>query len=407
MQESYILNEGYNTQNLISHSSGAYIFIGKKKYLDLSNCAGSQMLGHNNQIIKNCLHELSKKKISNYANPNIHANEFGKTLKKINHNFSKFIFCNSGSESIMKALRICRAITKKEIIINASGSWHGSLNETLYNADKNLKNLSLSDGLPKDTKNKIKFIPYGNIQKSKKILDKFKSKACCILLEPIQGSLPNISNLKYIKFLQNYAKKNNLIFFLDEIITGLRDGGKSFQSNNKIKSDITVFGKAFGGGFPLGIIAISSKIHLKLKKKKLKIFFGGTFSGNSINMYVANKVTSYLTKNKSIYSSLSKKTAIFSDAINKFSEKKNLDIKVYSYCSMARIVFSNKTINNRSQRDFFEKKNNSKIQNFQNFIKQNKIFYPKNGIIFFSYAFTNKDLSFLIKVFKQGLTKYF
>lgn len=407
MQESYILNEGYNTKNLISHSSGAHIYIGNKKYLDLSNCAGSQILGHNNLIIKKCLKDLSKKKISNYANPNIYAWEFSKTLKKIFPSFSKFIFCNSGSESIMKALRICRAITKKEIVINASGSWHGSLNETLYNADKNLNNLSLSDGLPKDTKKKIKFIPYGYIQKSKKILDKFKSKTCCILLEPIQGSLPNIANLKYVRFLQNYAKKNNLIFFLDEMITGLRDDAKSFQTNNKIKSDISVFGKAFGGGFPLGIIAISPKIYSKLKKKKLKIFFGGTFSGNSINMYIANKVTSYLLKNKKIYSSLKKKTIKFSNIINKFSEEKNIDIKVYSYCSMARVVFSNKIIDNRSQRDFFENKNNIKIQNFKNFIEQNKIFYPKNGIIFFSNAFTNKDLSFLIKVFKQGLSKYF
>ena len=136
MQESYILNEGYNSQNLISHSSGAHIYIRNKKYLDLSNCAGSQILGHNNLIIKKCLKDLSKKKISNYANPNIHAIEFSKTLKKVIPNFSKFVFCNSGSESIMKALRICRALTKKEIIINASGSWHGSLNETLYDLYK-------------------------------------------------------------------------------------------------------------------------------------------------------------------------------------------------------------------------------------------------------------------------------
>lgn len=139
----------------------------------------------------------------------------------------------------------------------------------------------------------------------------------------------------------------------------------------------------------------------------MKIFFGGTFSGNSINMYVANKVTSYLAKNTKIYSSLKKKTLKFSDSINKFSEEKSLDIRVYSYCSMARVVFSNQKINNRSQRDFFEKENNSKIKNFLNFVKKNKIFYPKNGIIFFSDAFTNKDLSLLIKVFKEGLNKYF
>ena len=370
MQESNILNEGYNTKNLISHSSGAHIYFGNKKYLDLSNCAGSQILGHNNSIIKSCFREINKKKISNYANPNIQAYEFSRTLKKAVPNFSKFIFCNSGSESIMKALRICRAITKKEIIINASGSWHGSLNETLYNADKKLNNISLSEGLPKDTKNKIKFIPYGNIKKSKKILDKFRSKICCILIEPIQGSLPNIQNLKYIKFLQNYSKKNNLIFFLDEIITGLRDNGKSFQANNNIKSDISVFGKAFGGGFPLGIIAISSKIYSKLRGNKSKIFFGGTFSGNSINMYIANKVTKHLMKNKKIFSSLKKKTVEFTESINKFSNEQKLDIKVYSYCSMARVVFSNQQINNRSQRDFFEKKNNYKIKNFLNFIKK-------------------------------------
>ena len=50
------------------------------------------------------------------------------------------------------------------------------------------------------------------------------------------------------------------------MITGLRDEGKSFQTNNNIKSDISVFGKAFGGGFPLGVIAISPKIYSKLKK---------------------------------------------------------------------------------------------------------------------------------------------
>ena len=80
---------------------------------------------------------LIKEKISNYANPNIHAIEFSKTLKKVIPNFSKFVFCNSDRESIMKALRICKSVNEKEIIINASGSWHGSLNETLYNADKN------------------------------------------------------------------------------------------------------------------------------------------------------------------------------------------------------------------------------------------------------------------------------
>ena len=60
------------------------------------------------------------------------------------------------------------------------------------------------------------------------------------------------------------------------MITGLRTNGSSFQNYYKIKSDISVFGKSFGGGFPIGIIGINKKIEEKLKKK-IKIFFGAHF----------------------------------------------------------------------------------------------------------------------------------
>ena len=213
MQENFILNEGYNARDYASISKDHYIFINNKKYIDLSNCAGSQIIGHNSKIIKKTLNKLIKKNISNYAMPNIFAVEFSKTLKKILPDFSKFIFCNSGSEAIMKGLRISRSLNNKDILINASGSWHGSVNETLYMAKKNLKAQKLSDGLPDYTRKNIKFVPFGNIDQTKKILDKYKKNINCILIEPIQGSLPTIEGLNYIKFLKDYSKKNNIVFF--------------------------------------------------------------------------------------------------------------------------------------------------------------------------------------------------
>ena len=177
----------------------------------------------------------------------------------------------------MKGLRIARSLSKNKIIINATGSWHGSVNETLYISEKDLSAKKLSDGLPNDTKKNIKFIPYGNINVSKKILDKYKKNINCVLLEPIQGSLPTDKNIKYIKFLEKYCKQNKILFFLDEMITGLRTNGSSFQNYYKIKSDISVFGKSFGGGFPIGIIGINKKIEEKIKKKKLRFFLGAHF----------------------------------------------------------------------------------------------------------------------------------
>ena len=43
-----------------------------------------------------------------------------------------------------------------------------------------------------------------------------------------------------------------------------------------IKSDISIFGKAVGGGLPIGLIAISKEIEKHLLKKN-KVFFVNVF----------------------------------------------------------------------------------------------------------------------------------
>ena len=99
MQENLLFNEGYELKEYANRSFGSYIYIKNKKYIDLSSCAGSQILGHNNKILQRAYKDILKKKISNYAVPNIYAVEFSKTLKKVLKIFSKFILCNSGSEA--------------------------------------------------------------------------------------------------------------------------------------------------------------------------------------------------------------------------------------------------------------------------------------------------------------------
>ena len=57
---------------------------------------------------------------------------------------------------------------------------------------------------------------------------------------------------------------------------------------------------------------------------------------------------------------------------------------------MARIVFSNQNIENRLQRDFFEKNNKNIINKFSKYMWINDIFFPRNGIIFLSLSHTKR-----------------
>ena len=63
---------------------------------------------------KKTINKIFKKKISNLAAPNIFAENFAKNILSLSSNFKKVIFCNSGTEAVIKSLRIARAIKKNQ-----------------------------------------------------------------------------------------------------------------------------------------------------------------------------------------------------------------------------------------------------------------------------------------------------
>ena len=401
-----ILNEGYQKSKIFFQEGYKDIIKHQgKPYIDLSNCAGSLMLGHNSKVYKQILKKYLKINGSNFAHPNKHALDYAKTIKKIFPNFEKIIFCNSGTEAVTKSLKISRTLNKREYIVSVVGSWHGSVDKLLFKPDNKLRPKFFSDGTSNDDKKKIIFIPYNDIEISKKILNKNKNKINCIIIEPIQACLPLNNSKHYLKFLENFCNKNNSPLIFDEMITGVRSDKYSVQQNYAIKPDITTIGKIIGGGMPIGIIGISKKTHKYIKGKK--IFYGGTFSGNSLSSFVGNETLKHLIKNKNIIKKVNDKSKYFQDNLNSFIYNNKINLKIYRYSSILRIVYSDSEINNRTQRDYLESKISTKIINFKKFLFQKNIYYPSSGIIFFSDATSYKNIDYVIKCIKIGFKKYF
>jgi glutamate-1-semialdehyde 2,1-aminomutase len=404
---NFLLNEGYDDLNhLFTSGKGSCIYINDKKYLDLSLCAGSLILGHNPIVFQKSIKNMLRLGISNFAAKNKYAVEFSKTLKAILPEYEKFVFCNSGTEAVMKSLRIARAVTKKNIIISVTGSWHGSASELLYTANNKLENEELSSGLDLNFKKNLKFIPYNNTQFSEKILNKYKKQIMCVIIEPIQGCLPTEAK-EYLNFLDNYCKKNKLILIFDEMITGLRFNCSSVQDKFNLKPSISTFGKCFGGGLPIGIIGIKRDIISKLNKTRKKIFFGGTFSGNSFMSFIANETVKFIKKNKKkIFPKIEKKAIYLEKKLNSYFDTYMIDAKCYRFSSMLRIVFSRKKIRNRYQRDFFEKTKKNNITKFKNYLFKNNIYLPASGIIFLASTTTQNDLLNLIQKIKKAFKNH-
>ena len=410
-----LLNEGYDKGDLFIKGKGSIVYTQKKKYIDLSCGAGTLLLGHNSKVYKNSLSRFLKSGLSQFSHPNISANLFSKNLKHFFPYFEKFILCNTGAEANTKAIRIARAVSKKNLIISVTGSWHGSIDQFLFNIQKNYKWMELnnskiikplSEGVDKSLAKNLKYIPYNNIELSKKILDKFKSKICCIFVEPIQGGFPTSTALHYLNFLDQYCKGNKIILIFDEILSGIRIGGTSLQNKYGFSPALSTFGKILGGGTPIGVIGVDKKISREINKKN--IFFGGTYSGNSLSTFIGNETLKYIKKNRiKIFSRIEKKSNLFEKKINEFVIKNKIDAKVIRFYSIIRIIFTNKKVTNRHQRDFLEKDKYKKRIKFIKYLNKNKIYFPANGIIFFNYSLTSSQNNYLINKFCIGLKKYF
>ena len=105
-------------------------------------------------------------------------------------------------------------------------------------------------------------------------------KIAAVMIECVQGE-GGVIPLKesFIKKLESYCKKNDIILIVDEVQTGNGRCGKMYAYMNfGIKPDIITTAKGIGGGLPLGAAILSEKVQNVLGFGD----HGSTYGGNPI-----------------------------------------------------------------------------------------------------------------------------
>ena len=106
------------------------------------------------------------------------------------------------------------------------------------------------------------------------------------LVEPIQGEAGVIIPPPgYLKAARDLCTRNNVLFILDEIQTGLGRTGKLLAEEHEgVEADLTIIGKALSGGFyPVSAVLSNSEAMSVLHPGE----HGSTFGGNPLACAVA------------------------------------------------------------------------------------------------------------------------
>ncbi len=292
---------------VVKSSSGKNLVdVDNNKYTDYWMGHWSLILGHGPKPVKDAVKKQIEKSWM-YGTVNEQTVKLSELISKAVPVAEKIRYVTSGTEATMYAVRLARSVTGKNIIAKIDGGWHGYTSDLLKSVNWPFTE-SESTGVVNEEK--IVSIPFNDLEKSLEILKKISNDLAGIIIEPVLGGGGCIpANADYLKGVQEFCKKNNSLFILDEIVTGFRFRFGCLYPTMNLDPDIVTLGKIVGGGMPIGVMCGKKEImnysNTKGKKKTERSYIGGgTFSANPMSMTSGFATLSELKSGKTIYSKI-------------------------------------------------------------------------------------------------------
>jgi glutamate-1-semialdehyde 2,1-aminomutase len=176
-------------------------------------------------------------------------------------------------------------------VLKVGGGWHGAQPYALKGISVYKEGLVSmeSAGLPPYLDPSILITEFNNTQDLKDIFEALGDKISCFIMEPFIGAGGFIFGSKeYIRMARELTRKKGALLIMDEVISGFRFHPGPLQTMYGIEADLSVFGKAIGGGMPVSAVAGKEDV-LRLcspdapSESRVK-FEGGTFSAHPASM---------------------------------------------------------------------------------------------------------------------------
>ncbi|KAF6247330.1 aspartate aminotransferase family protein [Nitrosopumilus sp. b3] len=276
------------------------------KYTDYWMGHWSLILGHGQKNVKDSIKKQIEKSWM-YGTVNEQTILLSELISKNVPVAEKIRYVTSGTEATMYAVRLARSVTGKKIIAKIDGGWHGYTSDLLKSVNWPFTE-SESSGVVNEEK--IVSIPYNDLENSLSVLKKHAKDLAGVIIEPVLGGGGCIpADADYLKGIQEFCKKNNSLFILDEIVTGFRFRFGCLYPTMKLDPDIVTLGKIVGGGMAIGVMCGKKEIMeyadtTGKKKSERSYVGGGTFSANPTSMASGFATLSVLKNNKSIHSTI-------------------------------------------------------------------------------------------------------
>jgi len=323
-------------------------------YIDLTMGFGSILFGHNHAPIREAITAQLQKSWSVGPITPL-AGELAARITDLTGN-ERVAFFNSGTEAVMVALRLAKAVTRKTHIVYFKVSYHGT-HDTLLSLKSDAqtqKALEIVPGVTQSVLNESYLLDYGRPE-SLEFIQKNHAHIAAVLVEPVQSRNPSLQPVEYLQELRRITEANDVALIFDEVITGFRADLGGCQALFGIRADIATYGKVIGGGLPIGIVAGKARFldatdggywdyNDDSVPQVRSTFVAGTFCHHPLAMAAALKTLDILqADNGRLIQDLNQTTHAFCERLNGLFSQHRWPLSLSYFASLFRFNTPGKT----------------------------------------------------------------
>jgi glutamate-1-semialdehyde 2,1-aminomutase len=254
-----------------------------KEYIDFVLSWGPLVLGHSPPVVLGALEETMRRGTSFGVPTELEIRLAELIVERMPH-IEMLRFVSSGTEATMSAIRVARAVTRRDFIITFDGCYHGHGDSFLVKAGSGVATLGLpnSPGVPEALAALTITAPFNDLAAVERALAAHEVAA--VIVEPIVGNAGFIvPDPDFLPGLRALTEQFGALLVFDEVMTGFRIAYGGARERFGVVPDLTTLGKVIGGGLPVGAYG-GRRATMECVAPSGPVYQAGTLSGNPLAM---------------------------------------------------------------------------------------------------------------------------
>ena len=209
----------------MARGEGCYLYdVEGQRYVDFANHHTAQVLGHNHPAVIDAIQEQMAKGIALGAPVGIEAELCEEMCQRVT-SLDRIRFCNSGTEATLHAIRLARGVSGQVKIAKFEGGYHGSHDVVEISSAPSLDKVGSetapnpvpsAGGMSPHAAEEVVVLPFNDEASVERLITQHRDELACIIFDTKAGIVPQ--RKEFVQFVGEVARKNNLLFILDEIV---------------------------------------------------------------------------------------------------------------------------------------------------------------------------------------------